>query len=259
MRSLREVWEGGGAHYGAWLHIPNSFTAELVGRSGYDWVCIDSQHGFAGPESWVSMLQALDLAGVPGVVRVPWNEPSVIMRALDSGAEGVIVPMVNTAEEARAAVAACRYAPAGNRSWGPSRARLRTPDYSPDKGDRLVVCVVMVETRRAVENLDEILAVPGIDGVFVGPNDLAVSANLPPSYDASDPEHRRLIDRIREGCAAHGITAGIQADKPELAARWVAEGFRMLALNAESRLLQMAAEDLVRRTREIVESAPSKS
>lgn len=252
MRSLRDVWQSGQPHYGGWLHVPNSFTAELVGRAGYDWVCIDSQHGFAGPESWVSMLQALDLAGVPGVIRVPWNEPSMIMRALDSGAEGVIVPMVNTAAEARAAVSACRYAPAGGRSWGPTRARLRTSDYSPAKGDELVVCVVMAETRQAVENLDEILSVPGIDGVFVGPNDLAVSAGVPPSYDASDPEHRRLINSIRERCQAHGITAGIQADKADLAASWVREGFRMLALNAESRLLQMAVESLVRETRAAV-------
>ena len=235
---LRERWKGGEATVGAWCTIPSSWTAEVAARSGHDWVCIDTQHGLIGYDVMLPMLQAISAGGVPSFVRVPWNEPGSIMKALDAGAGGVIVPMVNSVEEARAAVGACRYPPDGFRSMGPLRAR------EVDGGWRLPLCVVMIETVEAVERADEILAVPGIDAVFVGPNDLAVSAGLDSSYEGKDPEHRRLIEAISRAALGHGVAAGIMCGSPEVAAQWHKAGFVMLGLQSDTRLLAAASEEI---------------
>ena len=161
---------------GGWCSIPNSFTAEIMAHS-FEWVCIDMQHGLMGQDALVTMLQSVAITGTPAVVRVPWNEPSYIMRALDAGAQGVIVPMVNSAAEAALAVDACRYPPEGHRSWGPTRNALYSSS-GPVDINQSVVCTIMVENRPAIEALDKILDVDGIDAIFVGPGDLAVSLGV---------------------------------------------------------------------------------
>src|SRR5206468_7835530 len=133
------------------------------------------QHGLIDEAAMRGMVQAAAIRDTPVLVRVPWNEPGAIMRALDAGAEGVIVPMVNTVAEARAAAGASRYPPLGYRSWGPLRSGMAQRDFNPALGNEQVLCLVMIETHEAVENVDAILEVPGVDGVFVGPNDLAIS------------------------------------------------------------------------------------
>src|SRR3989442_2154393 len=134
--------------------------------AGFGWVCVDLQHGLIGYQEMVAMLQGVALAGVPALVRVPWNDPSWIMKALDAGAAGVIVPLVNSPAEAAAAAAACRYPPDGYRSWGPVRASLGVADFTPELANRSVVCAVMVETGPAVEQLDQSGSVPGRDAVL---------------------------------------------------------------------------------------------
>jgi 4-hydroxy-2-oxoheptanedioate aldolase len=246
MTALSERWKAGEATFGAWCTIPSSWTAEVAARSGHDWVCIDTQHGLIGYDAMLPMLQAVSTVGVTSFVRVPWNEPGTIMKALDAGAGGVIVPMVNSVEEARKAVGACRYPPQGYRSMGPIRAREVERDW------RLPLCVVMIETVEAVGRADEILAVPGIDAVFIGPNDLAVSAGLDSGYEARHPEHRRLIDTVAAAALARGVTAGIMCGTPEVAGQWHRAGFRMLALQSDTRLLTMASEEMVAKAREVV-------
>ena len=232
--TLREVWEKGETSLGGWCVIPSPFTAELMGRAGYDWVCIDTQHGLIGYDQMLLMLQAISATSTPAFVRVRWNEPAEIMKALDAGAQGVIVPMVNTAADARQATGACRYPPQGYRSWGPTRAALQVSGFSPESANRAVVCVVMIETQDAMAALDEILAVPGLDGVYVGPNDLAVTHGLKPDATASNPEHRRLIETILGACERHHLTAGIHCAGPETALRWRDAGFRMLNVDNDA-------------------------
>jgi len=244
--SLSERWKAGETTFGAWCTIPSSWTAEVAARSGHDWVCIDTQHGLIGYDAMLPMLQAVSTVGVTSFVRVPWNEPGTIMKALDAGAGGVIVPMINSVEEARAAVGACRYPPQGYRSMGPTRAREVAPDW------RLPLCVVMIETVEAVGRADKILAVPGIDAVFIGPNDLAVSAGLDSGYEASDPEHRRLIDTVAAAALSRGVTAGIMCGSAEVASQWHRAGFRMLALQSDTRLLTAASKEIVDTAREMV-------
>jgi 4-hydroxy-2-oxoheptanedioate aldolase len=248
MSTLRDRWRAGEPTFGAWCTIPSTWTAELAARSGHDWVCIDTQHGLIGYDLMLPMLQAIGAGGVPSFVRVPWNEPGTIMKALDAGAGGVIVPMVNSVDEARAAVGACRYPPDGFRSIGPTRARVTNDDW------RHPICAVMIETVEAVNRIDDILGVPGIDAVFVGPNDLAVSAGLDSSYEGRDPEHRRMIEAIARSCHAHGVTAGIMCSKPEVAIQWQKVGFQMLALESDTRLLAEATQQVIERTRKLAQS-----
>jgi 4-hydroxy-2-oxoheptanedioate aldolase len=246
VKTLRERWKAGEPTLGAWCTIPSSWTAEVAARSGHDWVCVDTQHGLIGYDAMLPMLQAITAGGVPSFVRVPWNEPGTIMKALDAGAGGVIVPMVNSPEEARSVVGACRYPPDGLRSMGPTRARTLGGDW------RLPICVVMIETVEAVKRADEILAVPGVDAVFVGPNDLAVSAGLDSSYEGRHPEHRRLIEAVAKSAKDHGVVAGIMCGSAEVAAQWHNAGYQMLALESDTRLLAAASAQITEKSKKLL-------
>jgi 4-hydroxy-2-oxoheptanedioate aldolase len=239
--TLRELWERGEATLGGWCVIPSPFAAELMGRAGFDWICIDTQHGLIGYDQMLPMLQALSATGTPAFVRVPSNQPADIMKALDAGAQGVVVPMVSSEEEARRAVGACRYPPQGIRSWGPTRASMQVTGFGTESANRAVVCVVMVETVEAMANLDEILAVPGVDGVYVGPNDLGITHGFKPDATAGAPEHRRLIETILAACVRHGVTAGIHCSGPETAIRWREAGFRMINVDNDAVFLRGGA------------------
>ena len=204
---LRELWESGQPTYGGWLTLPGSVSAEIMGRAGWDWCCIDTQHGLIGYDAMVPMLQALSAAGCPPVVRVEWNDPATIMKTLDAGAEGVIIPMVNSVDEARAAVAACRYAPEGSRSWGPMRARMLNPEYSVESG-RDPICAVMIETVQAIGSLEQILdQVSGLDAVFVGPADLSASMGGPIGLE--EPSVQGVVDDVLKRTTAAGKIAGV--------------------------------------------------
>ena len=167
-----------------------------------------------------------------------------IAAALTPG--GIIVPMINSVGGAQAAVDACRYPPEGTRSMGPIRAREVDGDW------RRPICVVMIETVQAVDRADEILSVPGIDGVFVGPNDLAVSAGLDSSYEGSHPEHRRLIEAIARAARSNSVAAGIMCGSPEVAAQWHKLGFVMLGLQSDTRLLAAASKEIAARSRDLI-------
>lgn len=219
---------------GAWLQLPGSASAELVGSVGFDFVCVDQQHGLVGDDALLPMLQALAAAAAPALVRVTHNEPAAIGRALDRGAVGVIVPLVDTAEQARAAVAACRYPPDGRRSYGPTRVGWREPGPDP-------LCVVMVETVAAVAALPGILDVPGLDGIFVGPSDLALSAGLPLSAQDGDPAFDDLLDTVFGACGAAGVPAGIYCASAGHARRFRARGATFTALLSEAAMLRAAA------------------
>jgi 4-hydroxy-2-oxoheptanedioate aldolase len=246
MTTLRELWDGGGVTAGGWCVIPSPFSAELMGRSGFDWVCVDTQHGLIGYDHMVPMLQALSITGTPAFVRVPWNTPGDIMKALDAGAQGVIVPMVNSAEDARRAIGASRYPPDGYRSWGPIRAALGVDGYVPATANRRVVVAVMIETEAGVAAADEIVSVPGVDAVYVGPNDLAVTHGMTPSADAFDERHQRIVETVLAACQRHGVVAGIHCGSVETALRWRERGFRMFNVTSDGIFLRTGAAQVVR-------------
>jgi 4-hydroxy-2-oxoheptanedioate aldolase len=246
--NFRETWDAGEATYGGWCSIPTPFSVELMGAVGFDWLCIDLQHGGAESSDLVGMLQAAAATRTPTFVRVPWNEPAIIMKSLDAGAAGVIVPMVNSASEARSAAGACRYPPAGYRSWGPMFAALRTPGYSPKAANETALCAVMIETVEAVEQIDEILAVPGVDAAFVGPADLALTAGLPPSLDVADSDTTARLRRIVEACISHDVVPGIFS--AQSTARMRDTGFRMLAVSTDAQLVTAGARSALAAARQ---------
>ncbi|MQA84070.1 MAG: 2,4-dihydroxyhept-2-ene-1,7-dioic acid aldolase [Streptosporangiales bacterium] len=248
--TLRELWDRGEDTLGGWCVIPSGFGAEMMGRCGFDWVCVDTQHGLIGYDQMAAMLQALSVTGTPALVRVPWNGPDHIMKALDAGAQGVIVPMVNTAEDARRAVGAAKYPPLGTRSWGPIRASLDVPGYSAELANGRTVVAAMIETPDGVRNLDEILSVPGVDAVYIGPSDLALGHGMTPTLNVTEPEHERLIKAILDGCKKHGVVAGIHCDRYETVRRWRDLGFQMFAMASDAALMRGAATAAIQEFRQ---------
>jgi 4-hydroxy-2-oxoheptanedioate aldolase len=223
-----------------------------MGRAGFDWVCIDLQHGLVSPGDLLPMIQALSLTGTPSLVRVPWNEPAAIMRVLDTGAQGVVVPLVETAADAARAVDAARYPPTGHRSWGPIRPTQEIPGFSPALGDRRTLVIVQVETVAAVDQLHAILDVPGIDGVMVGPNDLTLSAGGAPTMTPTGA-YRDLVLKIADGCRERGVVAGIFCGSVKVALGWREVGFEMLAVASDAIFMRQAATAAVARVRQAIE------
>lgn len=243
-KSLRDVWESGRPNIGGWCTVPSAFSAELMGRAGYDWVCVDTQHGLIGHDQMGTMLATVAIAGTPAFVRVTWNQPDHIMKALDAGAQGIIVPMVSSADDARQAVAWAKYPPLGIRSWGPIRAALGVDDYTARNANRRTVVIPMIETPGAMESLDEILSVDGVDGVFVGPADLGLSHGLKPTLDVTDPQHEKLILRVARACQEHGVVAGIHCDTIPTVHRWLRHGYRMFTIASDAAFIRMAATNI---------------
>jgi len=194
------AWRAGEQTIGGWLGIDSSFTAEIMAQVGFDWLCLDMQHGMLDYNDVKRMLPAISTTKTIPIVRVPWNEPYEIMKALDAGAYGVIVPLVNNRAEAEQAVAACRYPPEGIRSFGPARASLYAgPGYLTEANAHMA-CIVMIETKEALDNLDEILSTPGVDAAYIGPADLAFALGLTPTGDNDHPVHVAAVTRIYEAC-----------------------------------------------------------
>src|SRR5471032_1325661 len=213
---IKQMWRDGQCATLGWLSVSHGFTAEVMARQGFDALCIDLQHGTAEMGDVLPMLQAISQTDTVPVVRVAWNEPATIMKALDLGAMCIIVPLVNTAEEAALAVAACRYPPVGMRSSGPVRAvHYGGADYQATASGEIII-MAMIETKEGLANLDAICATPGLDAVYIGPADLSFALGMAPRADNPDPIHMATCDKIL--AAAH--KAGIKCVMHCARARW---------------------------------------
>jgi len=238
---LRKIWHEGGTAVNGWLHLPSSFSAEVMAHAGWDSLTIDMQHGPVDYASLVPMLQAISTTDTVPVVRVPWHDPGLIMRVLDAGCYAVICPMINTREEAEAFVGACRYPPEGYRSYGPYRATLYGGEDYTDHANETVVTMAMIETKEALEDLDGILNVPGLDAVFVGPSDLGQSLGLGPGMDREEPEVVKAITRVVGAAREKGLAAGIFTNSTEYAGRMIEAGFNFVNVSSDVRLMADAA------------------
>ena len=234
MDKVREVVATGQPTFGSWVTLGDTVAAELMGKAGYDWVILDTQHGGITWDNMLGVMQALDLGGTRALVRVGWTDPMQIMRAMDLGALGVIVPMVSTAEQAQIAAQAIRYPPHGIRSFGPVRNYYSAPGGPPQDP----LCFVMIETAEAMDNLDAIAATPGVDGLFVGPVDLALSFGLGPALVMPE-QVLGAIDEVVAACRRHKVIAGCAAlgNAPELAKR----GVQFLTLGNDAGLVRRGA------------------
>jgi 4-hydroxy-2-oxoheptanedioate aldolase len=235
---LREPWREGRPALGVWNSVADSLVAEAIAATGPDYVCVDMQHGAAGQGQLVPLLQAVVAGGSTPLVRVPESNPAIIMKALDAGARGVVVPLVESGEEAARAVAACRFPPAGRRSYGPFRASVQERTGDPRELEK-VACIVMIETRAGIDHLEEIVATEGVTAVYLGPSDLSLALGLPPgSVDA--PEFVSVVGNIRAACHAHGVVAGMHCYDGKGARRAIEQGFGMVTVAVDLRLLRQA-------------------
>jgi 4-hydroxy-2-oxoheptanedioate aldolase len=219
---LRARWARGETAIGLWSVIADPMVAEVLGASAADVVCVDAQHGYIDAATLPALLQAWRAVGRAPLVRPRWNEPGEIMRVLDAGASGVVVPMVNTGQDALAAARACRYPPLGIRSWGPLWSVRGVA--TPTEQDAAVLCIVMVETADAVAHLPEILDTPGVDGVYIGPNDLALSCGYGRASYRTSPAVHDLIAGVLATCTAHGRPVGLHCSDTEMAQHWRSRG-----------------------------------
>jgi 4-hydroxy-2-oxoheptanedioate aldolase len=246
---LRKKWVRDEPVFGGWAALPCAFGAELMCVPGVDYLCIDQQHGLVDYADMVAMLRAIEGRGVVPLTRVPANVPWMIGKALDAGVQGVVVPMVNNAAEAAAAVAACRYSPKGVRSFGPVRASMVMNTRDIEVVGDSVLCFVMVETREAVERIDEIASTPGLDGIYVGPADLALGLGLTPNLDKEEPEHVAAVEKILTACKRHGVVPGIQCGSGRSAHQFAQRGFRLVTFAKDSSLIPSAMDREVAATR----------
>jgi 4-hydroxy-2-oxoheptanedioate aldolase len=230
---IKQIWRDGKWVNMGWLSVSHTFTAEVMARQGFDALVVDMQHGTTDMATALPMLQAVSQTDTVPVVRVPWNDPATIMKALDYGAYAVIVPLVNTAADAALAVSACRYPPVGIRSAGPVRAiHYGGADYVAKANDEIVI-MAMIETKEGLANIDAICATPGLDCVYIGPADLSFALGLPPKGDNDDPIHLAACDRIRDTAHKHGIKAAMHCASAKFAAGAVKRGFDLVMLCSE--------------------------
>ena len=247
---IRSIWKAGGAVVNGWLAIPTGFSAETMAHQGWDSLTIDMQHGVMDYQAAVNMLTAISTTNTVPVVRVPWNEPGILMKMLDAGAYGLICPMVNTREDAEKLVAATHYPPLGSRSMGPIRATLYGgADYQPRANETIVV-FAMIETRQALDNLDEILSVKGLDAVYIGPADLSLALGCNPTFDDVDKPVAEAIDMILAKAKEHGVVAGVHNGTPEGALRRIAKGFQFVTISSDARLMAAGAQQVVAKMRQ---------
>jgi 4-hydroxy-2-oxoheptanedioate aldolase len=234
---------------GYWVTSDSPAVAERLASVGYDYICLDVQHGLLAYPGVLHGLTAVAAAGAAGIVRVPPDDPAWIGRALDAGARGVIVPLVSTAGQAAAAGAACRYPPAGRRSYGPVRSAL-TIGPALRAADEQVACIIMIETAEGLRNAAAICAVPGVDAVYVGPSDLSIALGAEdPVAGWARPEFARALGDIRAAAQAAGIGCGMHCNDGDAGARSLADGFTFVTISSDLSHLQAIGRDHLARAR----------
>jgi len=241
---VKEALRQGTPQVGTWLTLASPFAARFLARSGFPWLTVDIEHSPVDWETAAHMFAVIADAGAVPLARVPSNAHDHIKRALDSGAMGIVVPMVNTPEEAAAAVAAARYPPVGKRSVGGSLHALSfgaTPAEYFAAANREVLVVLQAEHVQAVENAEKIYSIPGIDAMFIGPNDLLSSMGKTPRMESQEEEFVSALRHLRETARRHGVAPGLHTADADMARRRIAEGWQFIAVGSDLSLMSAAA------------------
>ncbi len=245
MNNLLKIWKENKPVVNSWLSIPNSFTAEAFGKMGWDAITVDMQHGQTDYSSSIAMLQALSSSTATPMVRVPWSEPGIIMRMLDLGVLGIIAPMINTKEDCEKFVSYCYYPPIGQRSFGPMRAQLiYGSDYFTNANEN-ILSFAMIETQQAVDNLDEILSVPNLTGVYIGPADMSSSYGMKPKFDVKEDPVFSNIKLIAKKANAKGKIAGIHNGTTQYAKEMIDLGFKLVTISSDFRSMSTHAQSVI--------------
>ena len=240
---LKQLFKSSKPIFNSWLSIPSSFSAETMAQQGWDSLTIDMQHGLIDYSNAVSMLQAISTTDITPMARLNWNEPGQIMKILDAGCYGIICPMVSNRKEAEKFVQACQYPPKGYRSFGPIRASIYGgSDYSKH-ADNEILKLAMIETKEALEKLDEILDTPNLDGIYIGPADLSLAVGEEPSFDKpEDTKAYKEILRVLDAAKKRKLIAGLHNGTPEYAQKMLDQGFNLVTVGSDSRYITAGAK-----------------
>ena len=249
--TILDIWKSGKVAINGWLSIPNSFTAESMAKMGWDSLTIDFQHGMNDYFTSLPMLQAISNTPTIPFARVPWNEPGIIMRMLDAGTCGIIAPMINTKEECEKFVSYCRYPPLGQRSFGPMRAQLTYGLDYQENANSQIVTLAMIETQEAVQNIDEILSVKDLNGVYIGPADMSLAYGLKPKFDVKEDPVFSNIKLIVNKAKEHGKIAGIHNGTTQYAKEMIALGYQFVTISSDYRAMSSFAQSIVKDMKEI--------
>jgi 4-hydroxy-2-oxoheptanedioate aldolase len=247
---LRAITASGGAAINGWLAIPSVLSAEVMAHQGWDSLTIDMQHGMIDYNDLAPMLAAISTTQAVPLVRAPWLEPGILGKILDAGAYGVICPMIETAADVEAFVTATAYPPRGRRSMGPIRASLYGGPGYWQKANDTILRFAMIETRGALANLDAILAVDGLDAVYIGPSDLSLALGCQPRFDQDDPTVLEAILDIGRRARAAGRIAGIHNGYPPYAKRMIAAGFNFVTVGTDTMFLADGSSSMLTELRE---------
>jgi 2-keto-3-deoxy-L-rhamnonate aldolase RhmA len=254
---LKEKLKQGNAVIGTFVGIGHPDVSEWLAHQGFDFLLLDAEHGPLGFETLQRMMQSMNGTACLPIVRPQWNDPVIIKRVLDMGAWGVLIPWVNSREEAENAVRACKYPPLGIRGYGPRRAAMLDPDYYSSANQELLVAI-QIETQEAVKNLDAILSVPGIDACYIGPMDLSsnMGFGIPPKWD--EPLYLEAIDRVLSGAKKHHVPAGVFATPENI--QWaVRKGFKFNTVGDADSFLVRGAQEALKLAVQSMNSAPGKT
>ncbi len=245
MNPLRAIFDAGGVVANGWLHIGSTWSAEALGYQGFDSLTVDLQHSLYWIDTAIPMIQAI--SGTPAVplVRVASNTSANVMKVLDAGAYGVICPLINTKAECEEFVGACKYHPLGYRSLGPTRPKIvMGADYS-QRANEDTLAIAMIETQAALNNLEEIVSVPGLDMIYVGPGDLSLTMGLTQRVDSQEQPYLDAMEHIITICKAHNIVAGLHTNSAAYAKQMVALGFQFVTLSTDTNFVTQAANKIV--------------
>jgi 4-hydroxy-2-oxoheptanedioate aldolase len=246
---VRERWDRGEVALNAWLTFEDVTAAEAVAGAGFDAVTVDLQHGAMTTEGLGAVVAAIEPTGAVPFARLPWNDPAAAMRALDLGVRGVIAPMVNSGEEARALAHACRYPPRGVRSYGPVRSAFGSGHEQTERANETVLVFAQIETAEGLAAVDDICAVDGLDGLYVGPADLSMSLGLASFADFEDARLLEALDAILQAARAHGVVPGIHAPSEDAALSMARRGFTFIGSAWDANVLSSALSTSTERIR----------
>ena len=248
-QTLRNCWSKGKGAINAWCSIPSAVTAEMMSMNDFDSITIDMQHGLVDYQVALNMLQVISGSGKTPMVRVPWNEPGIIMKSLDAGALGIICPMINTPEDAIDFVGATRYAPVGYRSSGPTRALMvHGPNYH-DEANEKIISFAMIETVEALDNVEKIAATDGLTGIYIGPSDLSISMGFKPGLDRIEPEMIDAIKKIENACKTNNIKVGIHCLSPSYLKDKLSSGYDLGTLASDVRIYAEGISNKIKEAR----------
>ena len=240
-----DLWKNNKACINSWLSIPNSFTAEAMSKMGWDSITIDMQHGQNDYSSSIPMIQAIANSSAVPFVRVPWNEPGIIMKMLDLGVMGIIAPMINSKKQCEDFDSYCNYPPIGQRSFGPMRAQLIYGADYYENANNNIVSLAMIETKEAVENIDEILSVPNLTGIYIGPGDMSSSYGKKPQFDIKEDPVYSNIKMIVKKAKEKGKIAGIHNGTTEYAKEMIKLGYQFVTISSDFRSMTTHAQSII--------------